>query len=81
MCFQKAKKIVLIHAAQNQLQSLPKDMRLLPSLESLYFYHNNLKSLDGALQKSRKLLRLNLSFNNIVGVRIKNIKMIKYSNF
>lgn len=64
-CQQKAKKILLIHAAHNELYSLPKDLKQMPSLESLYFYGNNIRSLDGALQKSRKLMRIGLSFNKI----------------
>lgn len=66
--FQKAKRIVLIHAAHNELQNLPKDLKQMPSLESLYFYGNNIKSLDGALQKSRRLMRIGLSFNKIESV-------------
>lgn len=37
----------------------------MPSLESLYFYDNQIKSLDGALQKSKKLMRIGLSINKI----------------
>lgn len=70
MILQKAKRIVLIHAAHNDLQSLPKDLKQMPSLESLYFYGNSIKSLDGALQKSRRLMRIGLSFNKIESVSI-----------
>lgn len=62
---------MLIHAAHNELQSLPKDLRLMPSLECLYFYDNNIKTLDGALQKSRSLMRIGLSFNKIETVSYK----------
>lgn len=37
----------------------------MPSLESLYFYDNNIKYLDRALQNARKLERVGLSFNKI----------------
>lgn len=70
ICFQNAKKLVLIHAAHNQLVSLPKDLKQMASLESLYFYGNNIKSLEGALQKSRRLMRIGLSFNKIEFVSI-----------
>lgn len=65
LSFQKAESITLIHAANNELYSLPKDLKQMPSLESLYFYGNNIKSLEGALQKSKKLMRIGLSFNKI----------------
>lgn len=67
---QKAKRLVLIHAARNELEHLPKDLRQLPALESLYFYDNQIKSLDGALQKSRRLKRIGLSINKIEYVSI-----------
>lgn len=44
----------------------------MPSLESLYFYGNKIKSLDGALQKSKRLLRIGLSFNKIESVSVYN---------
>lgn len=60
----------LIHAAHNELQSLPSDLKLMPSLQSLYFYGNNIKSLDETLQKSRNLMRIGLSFNKIEFVSV-----------
>lgn len=68
--FQKAKRISFVHAADNQLVNLPKDLKHLPSLENLLLYNNNLKSLEGTLQKSRKLSNMNLSFNKIEIVSI-----------
>lgn len=67
---QIAINMAMIHASDNRLESLPKDLRNMPTIDSMYFDHNNIKSLNGALQKARNLKKLNLSFNKLKYVSI-----------
>ncbi|XP_041987226.1 protein artichoke-like [Aricia agestis] len=61
----KSKRIEYIHAPYNELQKLPQDLRLMPSLRSLYFYANKIQAIEGAIQKSSNLIRLTLADNLI----------------
>ncbi|KAK6629018.1 hypothetical protein RUM43_002835 [Polyplax serrata] len=62
---QEAPKLILLHAAHNLLTKLPVELKNYPIMGSLFFYNNNIVSLDRVLQKSRRLRRLHLTHNKI----------------
>ena len=66
----EAPKLILLHAAHNQLTKLPVELQNYPIMGSLFFYNNNIVSLDKVLQKSRRLRRLHLTHNKIHTVRV-----------
>lgn len=65
-----AKKLKMVHFANNRLEKLPFQLRTLPLLESVFFQYNYIKCLDGILGKSKKLMRVVLEHNEINTVRI-----------
>lgn len=64
----EADKLILIHAANNQLKRLPPELRNYPAMDSLFFNNNDIEALDGVLQKARRLKRLHLTHNKIQAV-------------
>ncbi|XP_026461338.1 insulin-like growth factor-binding protein complex acid labile subunit, partial [Ctenocephalides felis] len=58
-------KLILVHAANNRLTHLPQSFKGSQHLESLFFQHNLITGFNGALQRCRKLKRLQFSHNNI----------------
>lgn len=75
---QEGNKLALIHAGNNWLQKLPQELRKFIQLESLFFQHNELQNLGGAMQGIRKLKRLHLNYNNIqeVSMDVKSAETI-----
>ncbi|CAH2005535.1 unnamed protein product [Acanthoscelides obtectus] len=55
----------LLHASHNHIKILPTQLRNYPKLESLFFQNNELKVLNGALSKSKNLIRAVLEHNQI----------------
>lgn len=64
----EADKLILIHAASNQLKRLPPELRNYPAMDSLFFNNNDIEALDGVLQRARRLKRLHLTHNKIEAV-------------
>lgn len=62
-----AHKLNTIHASNNLIEKLPKDLMTLPALENAFFQHSRIKSLDGCFSKSRKMQRLYLD-NNFINI-------------
>lgn len=66
----EAPKLNLIHAGNNHLPKLPPELRNYPNIDALFLSFNNLVSIDGVLQKARRLKKLDLSHNKIHAVSL-----------
>lgn len=55
----------MIHASHNKIERLPQQLKSYPLLDSLFMTNNRLRTLDGALSKSKNLHRATLEHNQI----------------
>jgi len=71
--------------SNNNLTSIPKEIRELKKLEWLYLYNNNLTSLPKEIGELKNLKWLSLRHNNLTSLpkeigELKNLKYIYFSN-
>lgn len=62
-------KLSLLDISQNQLEQLPQELKNFQALNALYAHNNKIKTLSGALSKSRRLERLQIEENVLSMVR------------
>lgn len=63
-------KLALLDTSYNKLDRLPQELRNFQALNALYADNNQIKTLNGALSKCRRLERLHLEQNSLSMVRV-----------
>ena len=60
-----SKNVVSIELVDNLIETIPKEIFELPSLEKLFLMHNKITEVPPEIQTAKQLKKLNLSFNQI----------------